>query len=183
MKRRCCRRGGSDTTFTIGEIIHLLGALRSRSTRSRRCWAENHQELPAAVREALKIWLFLVSTSGAHATPEGPNGPVWCALSARVTRGSRCWLARRFGLSRVHSLIGALWRVLGEQCSSEMRMPWACTVRDPFVGSGWAARALWTRWRACTRALERSSRPATTMHRCVHFVRASRGQISGALWT
>ena len=36
----------------IGALVGLLGALCSRSTQSRRYEAENHQELPAGVREA-----------------------------------------------------------------------------------------------------------------------------------
>ena len=36
----------------IGELMHLLGVLRSRSTRISCSKADNHQELPAIIREA-----------------------------------------------------------------------------------------------------------------------------------
>jgi hypothetical protein len=49
----------------IGQLIELLSALRSRSTRSRRSEADNHLELPAAVREAADILVAIASTSGA----------------------------------------------------------------------------------------------------------------------
>lgn len=59
------RRAGADATIMIGQLIELLSELRSRSTRSRRSEADNHQELPAAVREAADILVAIASTSGA----------------------------------------------------------------------------------------------------------------------
>ena len=60
----------------IGELMHLLGVLRSRSTRISCSKAGNHQELPAIIREAAETLVVRVPTSGARAAPKGPNGAV-----------------------------------------------------------------------------------------------------------
>ena len=82
-------------TIMIGAFVGLHGALCSRSTRSRRSEAENHQELPACVQEAAEILLAIVSTGGARAAVDGPGEPMRCASSARVAAGSRARRVRR----------------------------------------------------------------------------------------
>lgn len=51
-------------TITIGELVRFIGALRSRSIGSHRCWAENHQEPSAAFEGVIANLLLIVSTSG-----------------------------------------------------------------------------------------------------------------------
>ena len=97
----------------IGEGIELFGVLRSRSTRSRRLKAENHQELPAGFGEAVEHLVAIASKSGARAAPDGPIGPVRCASSARRNGGRRRCLPPRFELSWVHTRSDALLRLLG----------------------------------------------------------------------
>ena len=82
-------------TIMIGAFVGLHGVLCSRSTRSRRSEAENHQELQAGVREAAEILLAIVSTGGAQAAVDGPGEPMRCASSARVAAGSRARRVRR----------------------------------------------------------------------------------------
>ena len=82
-------------TIIIGTLVGLHGALCSRSTRSRRYEAENHQELPAGVREAAEILLAIVSTGGARAAVDGPCEPMRYASSVRATAGSRARRVRR----------------------------------------------------------------------------------------
>ena len=52
-------------TIMIGAFVGLHGALCSRSTRSRRSEAENHQELPAGFGEAVEHLVAIASKSGA----------------------------------------------------------------------------------------------------------------------
>jgi len=82
-------------TIMIGAFVGLHGAPCSRSTRSRRSEAENHQELPAGVREAAEILLAIVSTGGARAAVDAPGDLMRCASSARVAAGSRARRLRR----------------------------------------------------------------------------------------
>ena len=82
---------------TIGELVDLLGALCSRSTRRPLSKAENYQGQPAGVREAAEILVAIESTGGARAAVDGPGGPLLCALSARRVRGSGCCRERRVG--------------------------------------------------------------------------------------
>eukprot|EP00326_Haptolina_ericina_P017315 CAMPEP_0181197192 /NCGR_PEP_ID=MMETSP1096-20121128/15898_1 /TAXON_ID=156174 ORGANISM="Chrysochromulina ericina, Strain CCMP281" /NCGR_SAMPLE_ID=MMETSP1096 /ASSEMBLY_ACC=CAM_ASM_000453 /LENGTH=88 /DNA_ID=CAMNT_0023287063 /DNA_START=97 /DNA_END=363 /DNA_ORIENTATION=- len=82
----------------IGETVEVFGATRSRSVWSLRLEAKKRQELPAVVRGATEILEAIVSTSSAQAAPDGPNGPVPCASSARRVRGYSCCHARRFGM-------------------------------------------------------------------------------------
>mmetsp|Transcript_53302 Transcript_53302/g.147255 ORF Transcript_53302/g.147255 Transcript_53302/m.147255 type:complete len:96 (+) Transcript_53302:243-530(+) len=82
-------------TIMIGTLVGLHGALCSRSTRSRRYEAENHQELPAGVREAAEILLAIVSTGGARAAVDDPCEPMRYASSVRATAGSRARRVRR----------------------------------------------------------------------------------------
>ena len=71
-------------TIMIDELVDLLGALRSRSTRRSRCWAENHQQLPVGVREAAEIMAAIESTGGARAAVDCPD-----ARRRRALRGLR----------------------------------------------------------------------------------------------
>ena len=103
-------------TIMIGAFVGLHGVLCSRSTRSRRSEAENHQELQAGVREAAEILLAIVSTGGARAAVDGPGGPLPCASSARRVRGSGCCPERRLGcLGQTCCLpgIGGGWGMMG----------------------------------------------------------------------
>ena len=84
-------------TIMITELVHLLGALRSRSTRSSRCWAENHQELPVGVREAAEIMAAIESMGGARAAVDGPDAPPPCASSAPRVWGCGCCRPRCLG--------------------------------------------------------------------------------------
>ena len=75
-------------TIMIGAFVGLHGVLCSRSTRSRRSEAENHQELKAGVREAAEILfplLAIVSTGGAGAAVDGVQASRCGALRARVS--------------------------------------------------------------------------------------------------
>ena len=82
-------------TIMVGALVVLHGALCSRWTRSRRDEAENHQELPAGVREAAEILLAIVSTGGARAAVDGPGKPMRYASGARAIAGSRARCVRR----------------------------------------------------------------------------------------
>ena len=76
--------------WSDAELVRLLGALRSRSTQSSRCWAENHQELLVGVREAAEIMAAIESTGGARAAMDVPDAPPSCASSAPRVWGCGC---------------------------------------------------------------------------------------------
>ena len=88
-------------TIMIGELVELLGAPRSRSTWRPRHQAENHQELPAASREAAEILAAIESTGGARAAVDVVRADRCRALRAHVESGavgaalSGAWAASR----------------------------------------------------------------------------------------
>ena len=118
----------------IGELLGLLGALRSRSTRRRRSQVENHHEQLAGIREAVEIMVAIESTGSARAAPHGPNGPGPCASSARRVRGSGTSHARPFGLPcslvRFMRTLGC-WDMSGSRaCACCGSMPCGIRARD-----------------------------------------------------
>ena len=119
---------------------------------SRRAEADNHQELPAGVREAAEILSAIESTGDARAAMDGPGGPLPSALSARRVRGSGCCRERRLRCLAAQLSFDAPVGLLGRDCPSMMRMLWAAAVRDPCPGSGWTGQPLWMRWKAWMRA-------------------------------
>ena len=97
----------------IGELVDLLGALCTRSTRRPLSKAENHQELPAGVREAAEILAAIESIGDARAAVNGPGGLLPSALSARCVRGSGCCRERRVGCLAASCRLRAPVRLLG----------------------------------------------------------------------
>ena len=57
----------------IGELMHLLGVLRSRSTRISCSKAGNHQELPAIIREAAETCGGPCVDERRASRPKGPE--------------------------------------------------------------------------------------------------------------
>ena len=170
-------------TIMIGAFVGLHGALCSRSTRSRRSEAENHQELPAGVRVAAEILLAIVSTVRARAALDGLGASQQFALNDRRARGSGRSRARCCCVPRCVVGLRTHFKAIGTGWSSVMCMLWAAAMWDPLPGPAWTGRPLWMLWRARMRDRERVSCRATAGALCVHFVRPSHGQISGAIST
>ena len=135
----------------IGVLLGILGALRSRSTWSRRSQVENHQEQLAGVREAMEILVGIKSTGGAWAAPDGPSRPNPCASSARGVRGRDRSHARPFGLPCSLCRSYAHMGLLGREWGSGMRILLVNAVRDPCPGSVWTRQPIGMCWRACMR--------------------------------
>ena len=135
----------------ISELIVLLRALRSRSTRSGQLEAENHQEQSTGVREAAENLLEIESTISARAAPEYPSGPFHGALGARVAPEAIVGTCvPLLGLPPVHVVVMRAFEQFGgggsRTCACCELQPCGIRARGP---CGLGSRSTHTRELAC----------------------------------